>query len=889
MDLPIVGRADELAQLRAALLSASSGSGRLVLVSGDAGIGKTRMATALTEMAAEYDVPVARGYAVDDPGMPPLWPWRRLARDVPCLAEALAADTALGSASARFAMFTDATDVLAGTAKTGMVLVLEDLHWADRMSLRLLSHLAGELAGTKLLVLCTFRDADGTPLAEYLPDLMRAGVSKSIRLAGLSTQDIAHWLRIEAMDVAMASQLEAKTNGNPLYVRLLVDCGHDISGHPELRRLVLARVPEEAKELLGAASVLGEEIDLPLLTKVCGLAEDRVGELLDQAVQAGILRALPSISFVHALVRDALYEQLAPSQRLTLHQRAAEALEESGTAGQVANHWRRAGDLTKTVHWARKAAASAMDDLAYEEAVEFAKLALQFPDGQLTLELAKAEYMAGQIHASLVHCEQAARLDPALLAEAALVITGLGDSKTLTTVDKMCAAALRAPQPDAIRARLLAKRALAAAETGTAAERSRELSAEALAVAEASGDPDAILDGIHSRHMTLCAPQFLAERTKLAERAVELAEVARQPLAAMWGHVWLVDASFQRGDLAAVDYELGQIEQFATTNQHALAWWHVTRLRATRAALVGDIEQAIEYNESARRIAERIDTEATAGLYFAFLNQIHLLRGSISDEDAAAVLAVLGSVRDVVLARVFTPITYALAGDMAAATATFEEFRHMPDTVQIGPRWAPLVYHIGICAILLDDVPTADKVYRIFAPFEPDFGTDGSGAAFCGGSTARWVGDLALATGRVTEAIGHYRDAVSMNAKIGARPFLALSKLGLAKALLQRGEHTDIPELRRLAAEAAAEFRRLDMPKPLAAADTLLRGASNASPLSRRETEVAELVGQALSNRQIAERLVLSERTVESHVRSILNKLGYSTRTEIATWNLRAQ
>jgi len=94
-----------------------------------------------------------------------------------------------------------------------------------------------------------------------------------------------------------------------------------------------------------------------------------------------------------------------------------------------------------------------------------------------------------------------------------------------------------------------------------------------------------------------------------------------------------------------------------------------------------------------------------------------------------------------------------------------------------------------------------------------------------------------------------------------------------------------------LVTEAAAEFRRLDLPGPLAAADALLTridvAASAANPLSRRESEVASLVALAMSNRQIAEQLVLSERTVETHVRSILAKLGYSTRTEIATWSLR--
>jgi DNA-binding NarL/FixJ family response regulator len=130
-----------------------------------------------------------------------------------------------------------------------------------------------------------------------------------------------------------------------------------------------------------------------------------------------------------------------------------------------------------------------------------------------------------------------------------------------------------------------------------------------------------------------------------------------------------------------------------------------------------------------------------------------------------------------------------------------------------------------------------------------------------------------------------------MNARIGARPFLALSRLGLAKALVARGVAGDLPAARALVTEAAAEFRRLDLPGPLAAADALLTridaAASAANPLSRRESEVASLIALAMSNRQIAEQLVLSERTVETHVRSILAKLGYSTRTEIATWSLR--
>jgi len=148
----------------------------------------------------------------------------------------------------------------------------------------------------------------------------------------------------------------------------------------------------------------------------------------------------------------------------------------------------------------------------------------------------------------------------------------------------------------------------------------------------------------------------------------------------------------------------------------------------------------------------------------------------------------------------------------------------------------------------------------------------------------------------VDEAVRLYTVAIEMNARIGARPFLALSRLGLARALVARALAAGagsggLARARALVVEAAAEFRRLDLPGPLATADALIAeidtAARAASPLSPRESEIATLISSAMSNRQIAQQLVLSERTVEAHVRSILAKLGFSRRTEIATWSLR--
>src|SRR5262249_4300729 len=151
--------------------------------------------------------------------------------------------------SARFVMFTAACQALAdASAERGLLVVLEDLQWADRTSLLLLRHLAGELTRTRLLVVATFRDTTGGPVADLLPRLLRTDSTRSVRLTGLSRSDIAQWLRRRqtAGDVdKLADRLRSGTGGNPLFVRMFVERGvsaadDGLSGLPELRHLVLA-------------------------------------------------------------------------------------------------------------------------------------------------------------------------------------------------------------------------------------------------------------------------------------------------------------------------------------------------------------------------------------------------------------------------------------------------------------------------------------------------------------------------------------------------------------------------------------------------------------------------------------------------------------------------
>jgi hypothetical protein len=217
-------------------------------------------------------------------------------------------------------------------------------------------------------------------------------IRRPTRLSGLAQPDIVQWLRrLEADgDVdQLASRLRSATGGNPLFLRMLTERGTSLidaglSEFPGLQHLILAQLSQlgkPARELLDVASVLGEQVDPPLLAEVAGMSAAQAGLLLDQAVAQGVLVYAPdtaALTFRHAMVRDATYDALAPSRRKTLHEQAATALERSGRgavfAGQVASHWQRSGApgwAARCVYWAREAGRSATASLAYDEAARF--------------------------------------------------------------------------------------------------------------------------------------------------------------------------------------------------------------------------------------------------------------------------------------------------------------------------------------------------------------------------------------------------------------------------------------------------------------------------------------------------------------------------------------
>ncbi|MGY1742635.1 MULTISPECIES: ATP-binding protein [unclassified Blastococcus] len=924
-----VGRDAELAGLTARIAAAAAGSGGLVLLSGPAGIGKTRT---VEEAVAGSPAPVVWGRCVDDPGAPPLWPWRRVLRALPAAAAAVAGalaevDRAGGGAdpdAARFRLAATATDALLDcAADAGLVVVLEDLHWADESSLRLLRHLAGELARSRLLVLATHRDPDGArsgrPLDGALPGLLREPGTGSVTLPPLTEDDVRAYLPAGTATDDVVRAVHRRSGGVPLYLRAVARAPADggrPDGRSELRALVratLTALPPAALDLLDAAAVLGEEVDAGRLAAVTGRPPAEVAAGLDAAVRAGVLTAVPDSPgrrrFAHAVVRDAVHADLAPSVREELHRRAGEALElladtDDAVAGLVVGHWLRtpadAATLRRAAAWARRAAATATRLLAFDEAARFLGTALDCvrragaDDAEragLLVDLATAEFRAGRFDAALEHAlagsdAAAAAGDPALLAAAALAVHDVGAPEFPPSLVRMCERALAAVdggRSPALRSRLLSQLASVQADAGRMGAAARN-AAEALDLARGCGDSEAVLDAVRARMKASPTALGVAERMDLGRLAIEHAAGTGQPLVELWGAKWRIDAGLETGDMDVVRDELDRVSALAAGTRLPLVRWHDRRLRASLAALLGRFDEALALNEEARTIgsSELAGDLSTVGLSDAFGLQHVLVTGHGSAWDDE-VLATLDRASDVPVVLVSRALVDLLRGRRQEAAARYELLRQRlpdPDFVASGGvplNLVPLVEAFG-------DVAAAELLHEQLAR-EP-YAAGGAGV-YCQGSYASLVARLAVVRGRLDEAVDWFEQALAVDTGTGARPATVLDRVGLAGALLDRGERADLARAGQLARSAAAEARRLGMPGPERQAAALTeragRAARAADPLTAREREIATLVARGWTNRRIAEELVLSERTVESHVRNVLAKLGAANRTELAT------
>ena len=934
----LVGRAGELADLRAWLADARAGSGRVVLVSGPAGIGKTRLAEALV---AGLDIPLGWGAAIDDAGMPPLWPWARAVRLLPRVREAVeGAGRAAGSgssasdaAAAEFASHTAVLDALddLGAEHGGAVLVLEDVHWADEASVRLLDRLAAGVRRMPVMVVATHRPPVAGPLADRLAELRTRGGSELLRLAPLPEDEAAalvHRAAAGAHDDAVR-RIVRWAGGNPLYLRTVARAAPDLLRRPDASPEGLTRLPElrdvvlqalaaagpGAVQVAEALRVLGAEAEAGVLAAVAQVSVDGIRAAVRSTEPAGIIEPIDAgrVAFAHALVRDAVHAQVEPGRLAALHRRAAEELEaragsDAGRcAGEVAGHWLSAGEPTRGSRWAERAAEVAVQAGAFGLAAAHLRRAadaqaLVGPDSRdgsrlagLLLALARATYLAGDLATSLDVCRQAGDEglragDPTTAARAAVLVQGVADPQVNDAVDQLCHEALAGLEEagddgadsSALLAQVEAQLAHVARNRGDLPA-SLAWSRRALEHARSSGDVAAELDAIGARGPLTLAPRFAAERLDLGRRSIELAGAAGRPLAELWGRGWRADAFMESADIGAATRELFALAALAERTQLPIALWQLLRRRAAHAALVGDFDAAMALSLAANEHAETLGDISALGMHVGLAVYVASVRG-VANEFVEQALDFLGMAPPLQVIRASSALALLVLGRREDAEDAYRSLA-LDTLVPDDPILLPVLPYAAELAVEFRDVDRCRRLARLCAELHQHAAVLGSGTVAYLGSVARVRGRLESVGAGADAAIPLLEEGIGVDTTLGARPYVVHGRTALAGQLLRRGSGSDVSRARELAAAAAQDARRLGMPLALAAADALLTrtrtAAAAADPLTAREREVASLVAQARSNRDIAERLVLSERTIEGHVRNILAKTGLGSRTEL--------
>jgi DNA-binding CsgD family transcriptional regulator len=748
-----------------------------------------------------------------------------------------------------------------------------------------------------------------------------------VRLGPFAVSEVAAVLAgAGQVDPTWPGYVHRRTGGNPLYVRelarvltqqgVLAGPARDLPLPTELCRLIgyrLDRLSKDCQRLLGVCSAIGDEVDAGLLDQVADLLPGPVAPLLAEAVSAGVLvedpRAPAVLRFSHAVVREARYGSLDRVERLAVHRRIAEALEAGNPgderAGERARHRIRAAVDPAGRHLAalacRGAAEAARRRRAVDEAQHWYTHALELWStdeddpgrAALLVDAAEAAYCVGLIAQALTRCTAAADVAerigrPDLVAAAALVVRGIGGSPLNAAIVRLCERA-RAVLPDADvagHAQLLAQQAFATSEVADA-KAAELLSARALALAERSADPDALVAALHARHQVLVGLAHVAQRLRLGTRMRALAPATERPDAALWGHLWRIEAQFQLGAVEALDAELRELAELADQRGGPLPRWHLRRAQAARAIMDGRFADAARLADEARDVAAQIQDESAQYLYYAQVSDLLRLTGQFDELRPRIVEVATALPLPVAWAGVSQFLLQ--AGDREAAVELYERARAALPTLPRNTRWFPTVALTAAVAAQLGDAETGTRCYELLRPDARYFVNSAVGTY---GAVSRILGEVALALGRLDEADLLLGKAVRMETRIGALPFAVLAQLSHATVLARRDAAGDRDRAGRLAERAGRTARRLGMvpaaDRAAAVAAGLAATARAAQPhLTAREREIAALVAQGLANRAIAGKLVLSERTVEAHVRSILAKLGMSNRTQVAAWAVR--
>ena len=855
------GRASEQTQLARLFAQAARGSRQVVLLGGEPGIGKTAL-TAVAARAVEAgggtvlygrcaeEVSTPYGPFVETLGHYVQHAPREhldahvaeyggeLVRLVPSLARRVSGvppPSASDPETERYLAYRAAVGLLAEESRhRPVLLVLDDLHWADAATLQLLRHLAVGAPPMPLLVLGTFRSnevAGGHPLTDVLAALWRETGVTRIELTGLSPADVLDLCTSAAGHAVddeeshnFVEELQRDTGGNPYFVwemlRHLVESGGLIRddddrwmAEPALLRTGLpASVHEviaqrvrhlgpQAGRILSLAAVIGAEFDLATLVQVAEADEDDVLDLIEAAERSAVIGATGaggSFVFAHALIRNTVYDALLPARRRRIHAQVALALEE-GTArpapALVAHHFSAAGLQRPALHYAELAGHSALEAMAPGEAQGWFRQALSLlgnlqPDAglrrcDLTTQMGVAQHLAGDPAYRETLLEAAAladsACDPRRMAVAALANTR-GFYSSAGETDHQRLAVLRASLEhlgDAdhrLRARLLATLCSETVFESSLAER-RSLVGRAKAEALGSGDPVTLLD-VHNRVIVaLRHPTVLHQQLEDTAEALALAEGLDDPAAYFWAVSHRMRTTLEAGMVPEARRLFEQMEKVSEELSQPIMTWMTIFSRAQWAFLRGETAIGERLAEQALSLGEAIGQPDAFNYYATQLSHARWQQGRLAEivdliEDGARDNPGIPAY-DGALARAKCQAGRVDEAGELLDKAAAGSFAYLPSDL----LWSYGMVTFAEAAIQLGHPGAAALLYRQLEPFEDQLSFLGT---TCEGPIAHYLGGLAGAIGRFPEAERHLRMAASM-AEVCGSPYFA------ARSAIERG------------------------------------------------------------------------------------------------------
>jgi DNA-binding SARP family transcriptional activator len=868
---PLVGRRESLAVLRAAWRRASAGAAAAVMLTGEAGSGKTRLLIELAGEAHAAGATVLAGRCPEDGGVAfapfaealrpyvaashaalPEWVVAELARLLPELSAETGAPEGAAQ-DARHRLFEAVAAAIARAAeRTPLLLIVEDLHWADPATLQMLGHVIRAVGGAPLLVAGSLRDEGAgaaAALQTLLGDLRRERRLETIVLAGLSEQEagelVAAWLGARPSP-ELAAALRGRTAGNPLFLEELVR--HLVESYPErssaelvaaassevphgVRSVIdrrLVRLPDRVRRAVEIAAVAGEEFLLADLAAACDMSDDELAGDLDAVVGTGLVdeTGVPGrYRFVHALVREAVLAGLLSTRRALLHRRLAAALEElpedrrERRLLELARHLLDAGPLVDAVtaaSTALRAAEQATSSLAYEDAAALLERAtatdLDERDPlrvELLLGLGDALARSGDgPSAELRFVEAADRAraldDRELLASAALGAAGLtvNVGPPRAGVRALLEEALGGLDPaSAMRPRLLARLAIEDYYVRPVTLRER-LSAEALDAGRSLGGP-ALLEALGARHVALWSPAHTEERLAIADELIAAARRLGAREAELQGINWRVADLVELGDLDAALQSIAEHERLATDLRLLGYAWYVPMWRAMLALMAGRLDEAERHSQEGERIGRAARDRNAALLIGIQRLAIRNARGKLTEADRATIEEGARSSPAGAAWRVWAASVAFDQGDIERVRGAILREVDGLASLPLDADWLYTAATLGVLVAHLGDPSAAAELYPRVLPYHDRTVTSGR-ATSCSGSVSLSLGLLAATLDDDRVAVAHLEDAVRHNDQLGAVPFAAAARYALAGLIGDEARAAALEHEARSAADAAA-------------------------------------------------------------------------------------